>query len=183
MTRSVFPVGFEITIRDCTREDLTSLEWHGLFTPHREIIHEAFERQRHGEMLMLVATANGDCVGQAWIDLVKEKRNSAGVLWAVRVIPWLRGLGIGRRLLNAGEDAIHAHGLRFAELGVEKHNKRAIRLYERLGYLPAGEISEEYDYTTPDGDYHRVDVHQRVLRKKLGPRVVARAVAGSAEAR
>ena len=46
----------------------------------------------------------------------------------------LRKLGIGTRLLLAGEDRLRSRGHRLVALGVDHGNKGAYRLYERLGY-------------------------------------------------
>src|SRR4051812_19296174 len=66
---ATFSVPLRVSIRPCMREALPQLEWFGLYTPHREIIGEAFDRQGRGENLMLVAEVNGFPVGQVWIDL------------------------------------------------------------------------------------------------------------------
>lgn len=54
-----------------------------------------------------------------------------------------------------------------AEVGVEKDNEAAHRLYVRLGYEPHGDVLEEYAYTTPDGESARHVVDQWILRKRL----------------
>src|SRR5437868_4023084 len=68
-----FTIGATVTIRPCVRDDLAKLEWFGLFTLHREIIHSAFERQERGENRMLVAELNSFPVGQVWIDLTTKQ--------------------------------------------------------------------------------------------------------------
>ncbi|HEV2148082.1 MAG TPA: GNAT family N-acetyltransferase [Longimicrobiaceae bacterium] len=160
----------EVVIRTCREDDLEGLEWFGMFTPHREIIHEAFAMQRRGENLMLVAEANRFPVGQAWINLRARALLGTGLLWAVRVLPPFQGMGIGSRLLAAAEEALRARGFARAEIGVEKDNPDARRLYERVGYRVVREEYEEYEYTTPEGTHHRVPVDQWFLQKELSPR-------------
>jgi GNAT superfamily N-acetyltransferase len=159
----------EVTIRPSTGRDLPHLEWYGLYTPHRPIIDEAFERQQRGEVLMLLAIANGFPVGQAWIDFTARADESPAValLWAVRVYPFLQGMGIGARLLAAAERAARAHGAAFAEIGVERDNPGARRLYERAGYRVHGERVDEFGYPGWDGREVRVVVDQWMLRKDL----------------
>ncbi len=156
-----------VRVRECTEADLPSLEWFGSFSHHREIFAEAYARHRAGQNLMLVADARGFPVGQAWVDLEKRKDESVGVLWAVRVLPFLQNLGIGGLLILTAERRLRERGFRAAELGVEKENDGARRLYERLGYQLVGELCEEYGYTTPDGTHVRDVVDQWVLRKPL----------------
>lgn len=163
-----FTRSLEVTIRACREEDLPGLEWFGMFTPHREIIREAYRMQERGENLMLVAEANGFPVAQAWINLVARASLGAGLLWAVRVFPALRGMGIGSRLLSAAEEALRRRGVAHADIGVEKENEGARRLYERVGYRVLGEEYEEYEYTPPEGESPvRVPVDQWILRKSL----------------
>ena len=87
--------------------------------------------------------------------------------WAVRVFPFLRGLGIGTRLMQSAEELLRERGFGVGEVGVEKDNEAAHRLYVRLGYEPHGDVLEEYAYTTPDGESARHVVDQWILRKRL----------------
>lgn len=123
-----------IQVRTCVREDLKKMEWHGLFTAHRRHIRRAFERQEKGENVMVVAEFHGELVGQVWVDLRRCAASSAGYVWALRVIPWLQGCGLGTRLLQTAERLIRTLGYAQAELDVNHRNRRARELYERLGY-------------------------------------------------
>jgi GNAT superfamily N-acetyltransferase len=162
-----FEVNLPVTIRPCVRDDLPGLEWYGLLSKDREIFATAFARQVRGEVRMLVAEANGFPVGQVWIDFARREREATGLLWALRVYPFLQGCRIGRRLVAAAERAIRHRGFRAAETGVEKGSDTRL-FYERLGYLQVGELLEEYAYTTPDGHFVRESVDQWVFRKEIG---------------
>jgi ribosomal protein S18 acetylase RimI-like enzyme len=85
----------------------------------------------------------------------------------VRVYPFLQGCGIGARLLRAAERAVRERGCAAAEVGVEKDNPRARRLYERLGYHAHGERVEEFGYDDWNGTPVRVRVDQWMLRKPV----------------
>ena len=159
----------DVEIRACLEGDLPELEWFGVFTAHRALILDAFERQSRGEVLMLVAEVNGFPAGQLWVDLRRGAERSVGFLWAFRVLPLLRGQGLGKRLLAAAERALAARGFHAAEIGVEKTNLAAKRLYERRGYAVVREEREEYRYTTPDGAEMRVRVDEWILCKRLAP--------------
>ncbi|WP_119459368.1 GNAT family N-acetyltransferase [Rhodospirillaceae bacterium SYSU D60014] len=158
-----FEIALDVAIRVCTERDLTPLEWFGLFTEHRNIIRAAFEAQKQGRGLMLVADLNGYPIGQAWIDFTKE----SAVLWAIRVLPPLQGAGIGTRLIVAAEEVARRRGFAHTRIGVEKDNTDARRLYERLGYRLTGSLQEECRYTTPEGVPMCVLVDQWVLDKPL----------------
>jgi GNAT superfamily N-acetyltransferase len=155
-----------MTVRRATRRDLHALEWNGLFTAHRSLIEEAYERQRRGTVTMLVAVqCDGDPVGQAWIDFVRRRSTGAALIWAVRVLPSMHGLGIGATLMDAAEALIRERRVGAAEVGVEKRNTRARRFYERRGYRHIGERLDESTFESPDGRRHRLLFDQWTLRK------------------
>jgi len=52
----------------------------------------------------------------------------------VSIYPEFRSFGIGTRLLSAIEEEARSVGKKRIVLHAETHNKRAISLYERLGY-------------------------------------------------
>ena len=54
------------------------------------------------------------------------------------LLPHVRGQGLGRRLAQATIDAARARGVERVELEVFATNVRAIRLYERLGFVHEG---------------------------------------------
>lgn len=166
-TFTEFTVPLRIRIRPCVEADLDALEWFGLFTEHREIIRNTYEAQTQGDMLMLLAETNGFPGGQVWLNLAEKRHLGRGCIWAVRVLPVLQGLGIGTRLLQAAEDALRIRGFTSVELGVEKDNPAARRLYERLGYCFEYESSGEYSYTTPSGELRRVPITECILSKAL----------------
>jgi ribosomal protein S18 acetylase RimI-like enzyme len=162
-----FSVTIEVDIRQCQPADLRKLEWFGMFTDYREIIEEAFERQENGEIVMLVAAINHFPVGQLWIDLVKQSEKCTGVLWSFRVLPPFQGLGLGSRLLVSAEKVLKEKGFRIAEIGVEKDNERARRLYERKGYRVVKENVEEWDYFTPNGKQVHEVALEWIMNKQL----------------
>ena len=127
-------VSLSIVIRRCRRGDLRELEWSGLYSLDREVIESTFEAQSRGESIMLVAEANAVPVGQAWVDLTRLTLDATGVIWAVRVFPCLQNQGLGTRLIEVCEDLLRDRGFRRCELSVERDNRGALRLYERLGY-------------------------------------------------
>lgn len=166
-----FALTLAIQIRRCQAEDLSNLDWFGLLADHREMVQMAYERQLRGENVMLMADLSGLPVGQVWIDLVRKKQEAAGVIWALRVLPWLRNRGLGRRLVAAAETQILAHGLALAEVGVELNNPNARRLYERLGYQGTRRAREEYVLINNQGQPIPMCADLWLMRKELAPLV------------
>lgn len=160
----------EVVVRLSRAEDLPQLEWFGIFSHHRELFAEALARQLRGEVLMLLGDLGGYPIAQAWIDLVKRKGDGIGYIWAVRVFPILRNRGIGSQLMECAEHELRRRGFAIAEVGVEKTNPAARRLYERLEYRVTGEVVEQYSYTAPDGVHATHLVDQWLLHKRLDDR-------------
>jgi GNAT superfamily N-acetyltransferase len=169
MTPAPFTARLEGVVRPCTAEDLEKLEWFGAFTHHRAIIRDAFEMQGRGEAVMLVAEVGGFPVGQAWLDLRPRAGSEAPLVWAVRVMAPLRGLGLGARLMAGLESVARARGHRGLELGVETDNPAARAFYERLGWRVTGERQESYGYVTPDGQAVTHALREWVMVKALKP--------------
>jgi len=65
-----------------------------------------------------------------------------GELFLLFVHPDAAGRGIGRRLLDAGHDALRAAGCREAFLYTHEQNERALAVYRAAGYRPDGTIRE-----------------------------------------
>ena len=72
------------------------------------------------------------------------------------VDPAARGLGIGRRLLQAAEDAAHAEGVTVIRLETGIHQAEALGLYRASGYRDRG----------PFGDY-TADPNSVFMEKRL----------------
>lgn len=164
---SQLTVSFDIAIRLCGQEDIAKLEWYGLYTRHREIFRQTFERHQQGTLRMLVAFTNDFPVGQVWVDLSKKRSESIGILYALRVFPCLQRKGIGSRLLEAAETVLKEQGYVIAEIGVEKTNDPARLLYKRCGYRRVDEQQEELIYLTPWGEEVHEVIDEWILHKQL----------------
>lgn len=167
-----------LTIRPARQEDLPTLEWYGLHTPHREIIADAFRLQERGDGTMLLAVANGFPAGQICIDFLRKRPNGRATLWALRVFQPFRGLGMGVRLVRAAERVVIQRGVPIAELGVDRDNAGVLPFYERLGYEHCGRERGQFLYHTPEGRLVRVAIDQWLLYKRL-PETIPKAGAGA----
>ncbi len=163
--RDHIPLALSAEIRPCVRGDLPGLEWFGQFTPHRRVIRDAFRRHERGETIMLVVDFRGAPIGQVWLDVPKPKSPTIGSLWALRVFPWFQGLGIGRRLMHAGERLLQEHGARCIELNVDRGNAEVLRFYEHLGYQITGSFADTFNYRSPSGLQRAVQLDQWVMSK------------------
>jgi len=162
-----FDVTLQVAIRPCLREDLPKLEWFGLFARYRQVFADTFARSEKGEIVMLVASVNEFPVGQVWIDLVKRREQSTGILYALRVLPPLQNLGIGTRLIASVEELLRKRGYKIIELGVEKDNPNAKRLYERLGFSILRDNLEKWEFVTSEGKTVQEQADEWIMQKTL----------------
>jgi ribosomal protein S18 acetylase RimI-like enzyme len=158
------PVSFTCTFRVGSRADAPKLEWFGAFTEHRQIIAEAFATQERGEGLVVVGAIHDFPIAQLWVRFAQGRPPR---FWAFRVMQPLRGLGVGSKLLRFGENLMSLRHFETCEIGVEKLNMSARRLYESLGYRRSYEQVEEYSYVTPSGATRLGRADQWILEKKL----------------
>ena len=66
-----------------------------------------------------------------------EEAPGVGEIFALYVLREYYGAGVARRLMDAGLEQLHDYGE--ACLWVLKENGRAIRFYEKCGFVPTGE--------------------------------------------
>jgi ribosomal protein S18 acetylase RimI-like enzyme len=162
-----FTVSVEVNLRAAVEDDLSSLEWMGLYTPHRGIIRAAYDAQQAGDALLLVAISGGFPVAQVWIDYARKRHEETAVLWAVRTFFPLQGRGIGRRMMAAAEAEIVAHGIGRAELEVERSNKGALRFYKQCGWRMAGQAVERFAVKSEDGGPEDLELAVWLMEKDL----------------
>lgn len=102
---------------------------------------------------VLGAFGNGDLVGV--IGFIREggdKTRHKGFIWGMYVVPESRRQGIGRALLEESLRRIdQAPGLFKVSLSVVTTNLRALRLYEKSGFVV---YAEEAEALCVDGAFH-----------------------------
>jgi ribosomal protein S18 acetylase RimI-like enzyme len=82
---------------------------------------------------------DGECV-IGWCDISSLNRTvfaHSGLL-GMGVLDGYREQGIGKALMTATLDAAKAAGLTRVELTVREHNQRALKLYEKMGFVIEG---------------------------------------------
>jgi ribosomal-protein-alanine acetyltransferase len=92
------------------------------------------------DVLPLAAEADGLVVGFA---LVHYHGGRARLL-TIDVAPEMRGLGLGRALLDAVEAESLARGCGCVGLEVRLSNSRAINMYKKAGYAMTGRLRDYY---------------------------------------
>jgi ribosomal protein S18 acetylase RimI-like enzyme len=146
----------DVEIRSASASDMPALStWSGL-------VEDVFRPSLGApDRVLLVALARGRFpIGHALIDL-------HGIISHLLVLAGFRDQGIGAALVAEAESLIKQAGGGHATLMVEKTNRAAIRLYERLGFQTTGESSERWNEPMPDGTLQPVDHPSWVMRKEL----------------
>jgi len=80
-----------------------------------------------------VAWVNGEPVGLAG-SFIPHPGERKGVIGPVGVLPDYRRRGIGEAVVFGAMEALRRHGCRYAYLGTNVNNFRAVALYEKLGF-------------------------------------------------
>lgn len=104
--------------------------------------HELADPQRHH----LVATQDAEVIGHAGMLIVVDQAH----LTTVAVAPASQGAGVATALVLELLDEARALGIAEATLEVRASDRRAQRMYSRIGFAPAG-IRRRY-YTDPVDD-------------------------------
>ncbi len=140
--------GFHATVDSVAREHrfLAFLEAPPLATT-REFVRTNL---REGNP-QFVAEVGGSVAG--WCDVVRNTRpvfHHSGVL-GIGLIAEHRERGMGRALMEATLEAAGRLGITRIELTVRADNRRAISLYEALGFVTEGRLRH---HMLVDGEYH-----------------------------
>lgn len=159
----------EVTIRPAASEDLKLLaSWNSAVD---RVVAPTLARQERGEALVLLAMLGPWPCGHLLVDFTKRVGADAVVLWHAAVHDSVRNRGIGSRLIEVAEREGRQRGLKFSELGVEKANPDALRLYRRLGYEIVGENDEVWPEADENGMLRDVAHPCWEMRKALLPDV------------
>jgi ribosomal protein S18 acetylase RimI-like enzyme len=89
--------------------------------------------------LPIVAEVSAEPCGLAWAR-IDENAPEIAHLYQMWVAPTWRRQGVGRALLDAAVAWAQIAGAHTLELNVTSDNNEAIRLYERVGFSPFGEL-------------------------------------------
>ncbi|MDO5145132.1 MAG: ribosomal protein S18-alanine N-acetyltransferase [bacterium] len=94
----------------------------------------------------LVAEAGGEVIGYAGAWLILDESHITNV--AIRED--MRGLGLGRKLMQELLQYLSNLGAAYATLEVRVSNERAQRLYQSLGFIPVGRRKQYYEDNRED---------------------------------
>jgi ribosomal protein S18 acetylase RimI-like enzyme len=139
----------------------------------REFFHDRFSRQSKQLGMLLTAWRDVRPIGVVYLWLehaeeteLREHLPDTPILNHLEIHPDYRGGGTGTKLIKAAERRLRKLGFQRVALAVEITNRRATRLYRRLGYEEWQHPTVEcYSLTDGDGE-RRVEVC-RIMVKTL----------------
>ena len=132
-------------IRQATLQDLDSL----VTLENRCFTGDRLSRRSFRHMLtkahasMLVVESNGAIPG--YVIVLFHAGTSLARMYSLAVDPDAQGAGLGRRLMEAAEDAARDNDCVYMRLEVRHDNRAAIRLYEGMGYRRFGSYDAYYE--------------------------------------
>lgn len=152
-----------IAIRKMQKNDLPALEWDGEYTRFRNVYQVEFERSQIGSSVLWVAEKPGTgVIGQLFVQLNAERQElangfSRAYMYAFRIRPPYRRVGLGTRMIQVMEDDLLRRGFCQITLNVGKTNLSARRLYSRLGYRVVANESGRWSYKDEKGILRNVE--------------------------
>jgi ribosomal protein S18 acetylase RimI-like enzyme len=103
----------------------------------RPVIQGVLDRSPQA-FLLIARAADGTAAGFAAVEPVAESSQTIAQVSHIGVRPQLWGQGIGETLLLETLRRLKAAGYARVELSVYLDNRKAVALYERLGWRPVG---------------------------------------------
>lgn len=104
----------------------------------REVRSRVSHASALGGDLFLVAIVDGVVAGSLQLHRDEHPRSAHVIDLGISVLGGYRGIGVGSALLEAALDWAAGEGFVKVTLGVFPHNERAIRFYERHGFVREG---------------------------------------------
>lgn len=92
--------------------------------------------------ILVASASHNHFLGAAVLFFRKHSKRAR--LYSLATQPQARGQGVGSALLDAAEHAARRRGCTALRLEVQVDNTRAIRLYERIGYVRIGRYAHFY---------------------------------------
>ncbi|WP_028484354.1 GNAT family N-acetyltransferase/peptidase C39 family protein [Thioalkalivibrio sp. ALE17] len=179
----VAPAGESPLIRPATLEDLEALV--ALEDAAFEIDRISRRQFRYlltrGHAVTLVAEGPGGEGLLGYVMLLFSRGTSLARLYSIAVSARARGQGLGRRLVEAAEDAARQHGRTDLRLEVRRDNAASLALFRGLGYRDLGTIDDYYEdhmdalrlqkslATGPDPALVRAPYYAQTLEFTCGP--------------
>ncbi len=115
------------------------------------------------EQFMISAFSEGKIVGHLSLFPMQGDFHKQNARLALGVLQRVKGLGLGKKLLQMAEEEAKKLGYHRIEFSVRAFNKDAIALYEYLEFERAGHLKE---VAFIDGQYCDEYIYQKIIARK-----------------
>jgi ribosomal protein S18 acetylase RimI-like enzyme len=162
-----------VIIRTVQQGDLPALEWEGEYAHFRRLYAEAFQRSRRGLNVLWLAEQPGlGVLGQVFIQLNCDRPEMCNgidraYLYAFRVRPAFRSMGLGARMLRVAEDDLLEREYRYLTLNVARVNVRAQTFYRRHGFSVVAPEPGRWSYVDHEGRLRNIVEPAWRMEKRL----------------
>jgi ribosomal protein S18 acetylase RimI-like enzyme len=158
-------ISLEYTIRSAVESDIDLLRWS---TPDwNSYWQKKWQAKLAGELDMYVALIKDFPIARIWLDWTHSKSKEIGEISSFNVMPPFQGEGVGTQMIKTTEQIILEKGLKIAQIGIDKPNSRAQKLYEKLGYKIVREEQDSFDYLSESGEIKHYISDCWILQKHL----------------
>ncbi|MGF7236890.1 MAG: GNAT family N-acetyltransferase [Frankia sp.] len=124
------------------------------YPPPYDFYNDDGEPVKNPERFLAVRDDNDSLLGFYYVEHAGE-----ALFYGLGLRPNLTGRGLGESFVRVGLDHIQArYGLRPVVLDVAAFNQRAIRVYQRVGFVEIGRHSEAFDRY---GEVEFIDMERR----------------------
>ena len=103
--------------------------------------------------LPIVAEQDGRLAGMCELVLNNREKTRHRSQVSIALLKWAWGMGLGGAMVGELLHAARVYGCTQVELGVLEQNRRAIALYEKLGFVRYGVLPQAYRLR--DGSYQK----------------------------
>ncbi len=153
-------------IRSAVESDIKAIKWS--IPDWSSYWQEKWQRKLAGELDMYLATINDFPIARIWLNWTKQASDGIGEISSLAVMPPFQGNKIGTNLINFAEDIFSQKALKISQIGIDKPNFRAQKLYEKQGYVRVREEQDSLEYTTESGEKKLYTEDCWILHKTLG---------------
>lgn len=107
-----------------------------------EYVKSMVKENKKGEGLHIVAEVDGHVVAKAEITRKRYKSNHVGTL-GIAISKGYRDVGLGKMMIGQLSELSKEYGLRMVLLEAFAENKRALHVYEKMGFKKVGYLPKD----------------------------------------
>lgn len=151
-----------VVIRHLVKTDLPALEWEGEYRHFRRLYTDIYQGYSQGRAVMWVAELPGSgLIGQLFVQLDSSRTELAdgiarAYIYGFRIKPAYRGFGLGTSMMQIVEGDLLRRNFWWVCLNVNRKNKSAMKLYEKLGYRVVAAEPGRWTYIDDQGKRQEV---------------------------